>query len=408
MNDIRRILTGFELLAHRLIGDLGGQAIKTFALKLATMGLGLLSIQLTASLFSKDTFFLLNSILFLVAIHGCINYSAQVTTWREGGINTTIFCVIQIVTIFISWLFVILNGWSWILFLSVLLYLAYRGNERILFNLQITRGQIGKAYGIIIISLVIEIIVAGILCISFGSGADRFILPSICALALTFPCTIILLYRGRPDMTRALLSDKRGMLLMSAHSGLIALNVMSDRLVFSSNIGGIKSYLPEYLLIFSYCTSVYAIVISLLEIRRPSLFKSQATSLRNFLREGGFNRFCAISFLTTSFAGFGILIAVNLFSKSIGISEESPLTSFTFYLSIFFLGQALLSYIHVYLLSRQFYIVLFATWAVSGTVRLIGYLQTEWTLFLAITAFSGFAAIGAAFLLEKRCEKCFS
>ncbi|SKB91594.1 hypothetical protein [Sphingopyxis flava] len=405
MNDIRRIFRGVELLSFRLAGNLGGQAIRIFALKLATMGLGLISIQLTASFFSGDTFFLLNSILFLVAIHGCINYSAQVVTWKEGGINTTIFFIIQIVTIIISGSFAILNGGNWIFFISVLFYLAYRGNERILFNLQITKGQVAKAYGIIILSLVIEITVAGILYINFGLDADRFILPSICVLAITFPCTIILLYKGRPDMTRTLFSDKRGMLLMSAHSGLIALNVMSDRLVFSSGIGGIKSYLQEYLLVFSYCTSVYAIVISLLEVRRPTLFKSQATSLRNFLKDGGFNRFCAISFLTTSFAGLGIFLGINILSKSIGISDESPVTSFTFYLSIFFLGQALLAYIHVYLLSREFYTVLFATWAVSATVRLVGYLQTEWTLFLALTAFSGFAAIGAAFLLEKKCEK---
>lgn len=388
--------------AKRLRGSIGGQALSIFALKLATMALGLFSIQLTASLFSKETFLLLNSILFLIAIHGCINYSVQVMTWREGGINLGTFGIVHAVTLVIAISFTLAKGGNWILLLSVFCYLAYRGNERILFNLQITRGQVNYAYGVIFLALAIETSVAVALYMGFGARADRFVLPSLSALALTIPCTLSLLYRGRSDISRALFADKRGMFLVSAHSGLIALNVMSDRLVFSTGISSIKDHLSDYLLVFSYCTSAYALIISLLEVRRPALFKIQANSLTDFLRLGEFSKFSIISLGTTIFSGAGIYIGITIFLKISGISPNAPAFLFVIFLSLFFLGQALLSFIHVYCLSERLYSLLFITWAISGVVRLAGYLQSDWTSFLAITAFSGFAAMGAAFLLGRR------
>jgi hypothetical protein len=371
-------------------------------MKLATMAAGLVGVQLTASLFVPETFLLLNSLLFLVAIHGCLNYSVQVTTWREGGISFAAFGMVHTITLILALVFSILSGGGWFFFASVFCYVAYRGNERILFNLQITRGHITRAYGIILLGLVIEIAVALALYAFRGAMADRFLLPSLSVLLVTIPLTLSLLYRGRPDIFRALLADKKGMLLMSAHSGLIALNVMSDRLVFSTGISSIHGYFADYLLIFSYCSAAYALTISLLEIQRPALFKITSVSLREFLIRGDFGKFVAIALGTTILSGGTIYCGVAIFPGAAGIAVGAPTLLFTGFLSFFFLGQAILSFLHVYCLSEKLYGLLFGSWAVSAAVRLLGYSQSEWAEFLPITAFSGFAAIAAVFLLSKK------
>jgi hypothetical protein len=391
-----------DAFARLVDSGLGRQAALVFGLKLATMAAGLAVVQITASLFSPETFLLLNSLLFLIAVHGCFNYSIQVATWREGGVDLASFSMVHVITLVLALIFAWTKGGSWTLVLSTLCYIAYRGNERILFNLQITRGEIPAAYGIILATLAIECAAALALHTLGGPRADRFILPSLAALALTIPITLKLLLRDRSDIFRRLLSDRRGMFLVSAHSGLIALNVMSDRLVFSTGISSIRDHLVDYLLIFSYCTAAYALTISLIEVRRPALFKLAPVSLGDFLRRGHFTTFAAVALGASMLSGAVIYVATSTFGGILGVAPRAPVLLFVTSLSVFFFGQAALSFLHTYYLSEKLHGALFGTWAVSGGVRIVGYLQSEWTAFLAITALSGFAAIGAAFVFDRR------
>jgi hypothetical protein len=191
------------------------------------------------------------------------------------------------------------------------------------------------------------------------------------------------------------------MALMSVHSGFIALNVMSDRLVFSTGLSSIRGFLTDYLLIFSYCSAAYAMSISLLEVQRPALFKIKATSLREFLICGDFRKFAIVAFCSTTLSGGMIYFGVMLFPSAAGITHGAPTLLFTVFLSAFFFGQVILSFLHVYCLSENLFALLFGSWAVSLAVRLLGYGQSTWAAFLPITAFSGFAAVAVVFLLSK-------
>ncbi|WP_257558110.1 hypothetical protein [Sphingobium sp. CFD-2] len=365
-------------------------------MKLATMVGSLIAIQLTASLYSKDAFLLLNSMIFLIAVHGCICYPVQVVAWREGRIDISLFLLVHAAALILAAIYVSFYEHSYAVFIAVSLYVTYRVNERILFNLQISSGKVGKAYRVMCVALTLEIATLLGVYFTYGSNGDRFILPSMVAMAFTIPVALSEIDKGSFGNLRNMLTDKTSMLLMSAHSGLIAFNVMSDRIVFAEGLSKLDSYLSDYLLIFSYCSSAYALTVSLIEVKRPHLFRIPAGSLYAFLRKGGFLQLFAAAAAIGLFSSAAISAFFTYNPVGLGLTPGAPVVIFATLITTFFLGQAVLSFVHVYYLSERLYAPLFFTWAVSGIVRTVAYLQSNWTMFLIISALSGFAGVFGA------------
>ena len=374
----------------------------TLLLKAAAMAAALLSLQLTKMLFGADDFLLLNMFLFVVGLHTCLTYGVQMGTLEQGRPRVreivASFGVAGLVAAGTAYLY----GWPAATALGLLIYVSAKLLERLSFNSLVAQGAVLAAYAVTLAAISIEIAafvaVRGLL----GAQGTRFLLPSLAvALAMAMPLRRIL---ARPsEAHRPVGIDPSQHLLFALHSFAILATMMSDRLFIASGSAGMATGRGDYLLLYSYCAALYALGVSLIEVRRPELIRlaTRTPDFLTFLRESGFPRF-ALCVCVLACAGYGAaLVLARHAGQWLGLAANAPLPAMLGGLIVFFAIFLLLAFQHVYLLATRAFATLFASWAVAGGVRAAAFLQPGWSGFLALSGLSGLAGMLCLFALGR-------
>lgn len=366
----------------------------TLFLKAAAMAAALLSLQLTKMLFGADDFLLLNMFLFVVGLHTCLTYGVQMGTLEQGRPRPRQIVASCGVAALVAAGTAYLYDWPAATALGLLLYLSAKLLERLSFNSLVAQGAVLAAYAVTLTAISIEIAafvtVRGLL----GAQGTRFLLPSLAvALAMAVPLSRVL---ARPAQVDGQVSmGPSHHLLFALHSFAILATMMSDRLFIATGSARMAAGRGDYLLLYSYCAALYALGVSLIEVRRPELIRlaTRTPDFLTFLRESGFPRF-ALSVCVLACTGYGAaLVLLRHAGPWLGIAADTPLPAMLGGLILFFAGFLLLAFQQVYHLATRAFATLFASWVVAGGVRAAAFLQPGWSGFLALSGLSGVAGM---------------
>lgn len=359
----------------------------------------LLSLQLTKMLYHVQDFLLLNIFIFVVGLHTCLTYGVQMTTLEKGLPQLR-----QVVASFVV-VFLLVGGvaliysWPVLIIVSLSLYLLAKLLERLSFNGLVARGKIKEAYGVVLASLSIEIVSFSVIWWIAGANGNRFLLPSLIVMfALVWPFRRLMALPALSHVSTEMNPSHH--LLFALHSFAILVTMMSDRLLFASTPLEMAAEKGDYLLLYSYCSALYALGVSLVEVRRPELIQLalRVPDFFTFLRESGFPRF-VFTVSVIALVGYPVaFILLERMGRWIGLSPVVPLPLMLGGLIAFFAGFLLLAFQQIYYLAIRSFALLFASWGVAIAVRAAAYAQPGWAGFFLFSGLSGFAGMACLML----------
>lgn len=375
-------------------------AILTLALKSAAMGAALLSLQLTKTLFGDGPFLLLNQFLFVVGLHTCLTYGVQVTLWERGRPSTqqiaASFGTAALLTLVVTAIY----GWGVATAAALGLYLGAKLLERLAFNSLIARARVTASYAVTLVAIAVEIAAFCGVWYVMGAQGNRFIFPSLAvAMVMIVPALHIMRTPLAGPAATADIGGKQHV-LFAFHSFAILVTMMSDRLLFAAAPLAFGGRNGDYLLLYSYCSAVYALGVSLIEVRRPALIRlaGEVPSFRAFLRRSGFLPFAGTIGLMATLGLLAGVLFVDRWGGIMGLSPDTPVFPMLAGLVGFFVGFLLLSFVQVYHLATRSFGALFASWGVAAVVRFAAFAQPGWSGFLILSGIAGFAGFACLLL----------
>lgn len=345
------------------------------------MAISLLLVQATYTFFNEQTFLLYNVLLFLLGLHTCFTYYVQVNIWENAQISKKDIWLAVGMMLLIAVL--ALTKFNSSFALSVFLFLFFKFFERVKFNFFIKSGEVLQAYLFSGVILLLELLL--LLMFVYTSSINeeevtRFIKPYLILVV------IISLFAVR--YLRISLGERvsnvyeKGFLAL--HSFFLLIVIMIDRVLgafFDSK------YFIDYLLLFSYATAVYALLVAVVEVKRPKyseIAKKAEASVDYYraidLKAWLFNLTLLVVSSIVGGAIFGYYFGVHLGAK---FSFES-LIHWCLLLTIMG-GFALLSIFQIYSLSRRNFSVLFMSWLIILVFKGLGITSGDLKLMLFST-----------------------
>jgi hypothetical protein len=378
--------------------------IATPSLKCLHMALGLLAIQLTYHISSDKLLSLLSLAIFLAGLHNVLTHGTLAKLWESQRLNRGDYVFGLLTACALSALATVASEkrLEVMTFTGITFYIIFKYLERLSFNRLISIRKPLHGYLLLIIGSSLEILVY----ISLFSKIDhilaRFVLPAgVLSLALAY----IFAYLGKisKDCTiQTARINHRDMLFYSFYSFFLLAVVMADRAI--GNIFDNLSFLSgRYLVIFSYASAIYALLVSILETRRPDLYEvaRKSTNLYNYLVHRKSRPYFVISLcilpLSLCVPTVCTMITTLTGHQLLTIQDMLIFSRLLVFYSIIFT----IIYIHNFFLCNQYYYPLAITWTIAAFARSFTFSAVNIHNYLDLLLLSSLAILATLLLFLK-------